>query len=167
MLNIQGNSFEIKFTEINIRHRMFEEESYITLLINTEFFPSLIDERVISGSIEVKLDIKGVKSISDLENKEYKGDIGNITISINNDGIWEHESKDDFEIKINKIQDRKIEFELKTDNCELNTLGTLISLYTTSTSYELLGKSFSLKDFHNKPIIKEIGNSKIYKYYLK
>lgn len=167
MLNIQGNSFEIKFTEINIRHRMFEEESYITLLINTEFFPSLIDERVISGSIEVKLDIKGVKSISDLENKEYKGDIGNITISINNDGIWEHESKDDFEIKINKIQDRKIEFELETDNCELNTFGTLISLYTTSTSYEALTKNFDLKDFHNKPVIKKIGNTKIYKYYLK
>ena len=167
MLNIQGNNFDIKFSEINIRHRIFEGESYITLLINTEFFPTLVDERVISGTVEIKLDIKDVSSLYDLENKEYKGDIGNIIISINNDGIWEHESKDIFEIKLMKIENKKLEFKLTTDNCELSTQGTIISLYTTSTSHESLAKNFDLKDFHNKPIIKEIGNSKIYKYYLK
>lgn len=167
MLKIQNNEFQIKYTEINIRHRLYQEESYITLIINTEFFPSLIDDQVISGSVEIKLDLKDIKSLSDLESKEYKGDIGNVTISINNDGIWENESKDEFEIKIKNINDKKLEFELKTDNCQLATLGNIISLYTTSTSHDKLSENFDLKDFHNKPIIKEIGNSKIYKYYLK
>lgn len=167
MLKIQDNEFKIKFSEVNIRHRMFENESYITLMINTEFFPSLVDERVISGSVEIKLDLKDIKTLSDLENKEYQGNIGNVTISINNEGIWEHNSQDNFKIKINAIANNEINFELNIDNCGLQTNATLVSLYTTSTSHDKLIENFDLKDFHNKPIIKEIGNSKIYKYYIK
>lgn len=167
MLKIQDKKFKIKFTEINIRHRIFEEESYITLIINTEFFPSLVDERVISGSVEVKLDLKNITKFEDLINQKYKGKIGNVTISVNNDGLWEHISEEDFEIKIGNIKNKEIDFKLKTNSCKLETKGTLVSLYTTSTSHENLVKNFDLKQFHNKPIIKEIGNSKIYKYYIK
>ena len=167
MLKIQNNEFEIKFTEINIRQRMYQNESYITLMINTEFYPSLVEKNIISGSIDIKLDLKDIKALSDLNNKNYKGDIGNITISVNNNGIWEHNSCDNFEIKINEIKERKLSFELKSDNCKLETEGTLISLYTTSTSKEELDKNFNLRDFHNIPITKEIGNSKISKYYVK
>lgn len=167
MLKIQNNEFEIKFTEINIRQRMYQNESYITLIINTEFYPSLVEENIISGSIDIKLDLKDIKSLAELKNKNYKGDIGNITISVNNNGVWEHNSCDKFEIKINEINERKLSFELKSDNCKLETEGTLISLYTTSTSKEELENNFDLKDFHNIPITKEIGNSKISKYYVK
>lgn len=167
MLKIQNNKFQIKFTEINIRQRMYQNESYITLIINTEFFPSLIDDTVISGSVEIKLDLKDVKSLDDLNNKTYNGDIGNVTISINNNGIWEHDSKDNFEIKVNKRDGKQLDFELETDNCKLKTVGTIVSLYTTSTSGEELSKNFDLKDFYNNPIEKTIGNSKIYKYYVK
>lgn len=167
MLKIQNNEFQIKFTEINIRQRMYEGQSFITLMINTEFFPSLIEDSVISGSIEVKLDVNDIRSLDDLNNKTYSGDIGNVTISVNNNGIWEHESKDNFKITIDKRVGKELKFQLETDNCKLKTKGMIVSLYTTSTSSEELSKNFDLKDFHNKPIEKQIGNSKISKYYIK
>ena len=167
MLKIQNNEFEIKYTEINIRQRMYQSESYITLMINTEFYPSLVEDNVISGSIDIKLDIKDIKSLDDLNGKTYKGDIGNVTISVNNNGVWENESCDNFKIKLNKKEDKFLSFELETKNSELKTKGRIVSLYTTSTSNEELSKNFDLKDFHNIPTVKEIGNSKIYKYYIK
>ena len=75
MLKIQNNEFEIKFTEINIRQRMYQNESYITLIINTEFYPSLVEENIISGSIDAKIDLKDIKSLDDLTNKNYKGEM--------------------------------------------------------------------------------------------
>lgn len=167
MLKIQNNEFQIKFSEINIRQRIFDKESFITLIINTEFFPALIDESVLSGSIEIKLDMRNIKSLDDLEEKKFEGNIGNVTISVNNNGIWEHDSKDNYKVKINKRDGKLLEFELTTDNCELKTVGTIVSLYTTSSSKEELEQNFDLKDFYEKPIIKEIGNSKISKYYVK
>jgi len=166
MLKIQNNSFEIKYTEINIRQRMFEKQSYVTMIINTEFFPSLVGENIISGSIEIKLDLKDVKSLDDFINN-YEGEIGNVVISINNNGIWEHDSKDKFKISIKKRDGKKLEFELKTDNCLLKDKGTIVSLYTTSASIEELEKNFDLKDFYNNPITREIGNKKVYKYFIK
>ena len=167
MLKIQNNEFEIKFTEINIRQRMYQNESYITLIINTEFYPSLVEENIISGSIDAKIDLKDIKSLDDLTNKNYKGEIGNVTISVNNNGVWEHNSCDNFEIKIKERNGKKISFKLETNNCKLDTTETLISLYTTSTTKEEIDKNFDLKDFHNIPITKEVGNSKISKYYVK
>ena len=167
MLKIQNNEFEIKYTEINIRQRMYQNESYITLMINTEFYPTLVEDNIISGSIDIKLDIKNIKSLDELNNKNYKGDIGNVTISVNNNGVWEHESCDNFKVTINKKEGKQLYFELETKNCKLNTFGRIVSLYTTSTSSEELAKNFDLKDFHNIPITKEIGNSKIYKYFIK
>lgn len=167
MLKIQNTEFEIKYTEINIRQRMYQNESYVTLMINAEFFPSLVDEKIVSGSIDIKLDIKDIKSLDDLNNKTYNGDIGNVTISVNNNGIWEHQSCDNFKVKINKKEGKKLDFELETDSCEFKTIGRIVSLYTTSTSSEELAKNFDLKDFHSIPITKEIGNSKVYKYYIK
>lgn len=167
MLEIQKNKFEIKYTDINIRQRMYQENSYITLMINTEFYPTLVDENIISGSIEIKLDLKDIKSIDDLIDTKYNGDIGNVTISVNNDGVWEHKSYDKFKIKINTRNDKQLDFELETKDCKLKTTGRIISLYTTSTSQEELSKNFNLKDFHDIPTTKDIGNSKISRYYIK
>lgn len=167
MLTIKGTEFKIKFTEINIRQRMYQKKSYITLMITTEFFPSLVEKCVISGVVEVKLDITDIRSLDELVGRHYQGDIGNITISVNNDGIWEHQSQDSFEIHIKRRMGRELEFELKSDDCKLNTIGTMVSLYTTSTSKEKLKKNFELKDFYEEPMVREIGNSQIYKYYVK
>ena len=167
MLKIEKSKFSEKFTEINIRQRIYKKKSYITLMINTEFYPSLVGENLVSGAIEIKLDIEGIKSLDDLVGKSYKGDIGSITISVNNDGIWEHQAKDDFEITITKRDKRKLSFELKTDNCTLKTTGILVSLYTTSSTEKELSKNFSLDDFYDNPVVKSIGNNEIRKYFVK
>ena len=167
MLKIEKSNFSEKFTEINIRQRMYKDKSYITLMINTEFYPSLVGENLVSGVIETKLDIEGINSLSDLVGKSYKGDIGSVTISVNNDGVWEHQAKDNFEVTITELRGRKLRFELKTDNCTLKTTGVMVSLYTTSSNKEELSKNFDLSDFYDNPIIKTIGNNEVRKYFVK
>lgn len=167
MLKIENIEFREKFTEINIRQRMYEGNSFITMIINTEFYPSLVKENIVSGVVEVKLDINGIKSLDDLVGKSYNGDIGKVTISVNNNGIWEHESKDKFSVSINKRNGRELEFSLETDNCKFDTTGIMVSLYTTSTSNDELKKNFDLSDFYENSVDKEIGNSKIIKYFVK
>ena len=167
MLKINNETFEIKYTEINFRQRMYNKKSYITVNIMTEFYPSIVNERVISGSIDIKLDLNDIKSIDDLLDKKYAGDIGWVTISINNDGVWEHNICDKYEIELMSRKGKSLKFKLKTDNCVLNTEGTMVSLYTTSSTAKQLSKNFDLKDFLNNPIIKQIGNSTISRYFLK
>ncbi len=166
MLKINNTEFKIKFTEINIRQRVYKKKSYITLNINTEFFPSYVDGQVVSGAIDVKLDVQDIHSLDDLIGKKYKGDIGTVSISVNNDGIWEHQSYDQFEINISNRNGRELTFELSTEICQLDTVGTMVSLYTTSSSIKELKKHFDLKDFYQNQIVKEIGQSKIIKYYV-
>ena len=167
MLEIEKHKFSEKFTEINIRQRLYEGKSFITLMINTEFYPSLVGDNLVSGVVDIKLDIKDVKSLDDLVGKCYKGDIGSVNFSVNNDGVWEYQAKNDFEVLITARDGRKLTFEVKTDNCILNTTGVIVSLYTTSSTEEQLSESFDLKDFYDKPIIKEIGNNKVMKYFVK
>ena len=167
MLKIENTEFKIKFTDINLRQRIYENKSYLTLIITCEFYPTLVKESIISGTVEAKVDIEDIHSLSELENKSLNGDIGSVTISINNDGIWEHQSQDNFQIKFGKKTNQELELTLKTDNCNLNTKGTILSLYTTSTSKEDLEKNFDLKDFYPNVVCKEIGQNKIFKYYTK
>ena len=61
MLKVKKIKFKEKFTEINIRQRMYKKKSFITLMINTEFYPSLVGDVLVSGVIEAKLDIKDIK----------------------------------------------------------------------------------------------------------
>lgn len=167
MLKINKIKFKEKFTEINIRQRLYKKKNFITLMINTEFFPSLVGENMVSGVIEVKLDIEGIHSLDELVGKSYKGDIGSVTISVNNDGVWEHQSQDNFEVSILERRGRELSFVLKTDICELETKGVMVSLYTTSSTEKELTKSFDLKDFYDKAVIKEIGSNQIMKYFVK
>ena len=62
MIKIENSKFSEKFTEINIRQRMYENKSFITLIINTEFFPTIVGDNVVSGNIEIKLDVNEIKS---------------------------------------------------------------------------------------------------------
>ena len=167
MLKIRNKQAKEKYTEINIRHRIYQEQSYITLMILTEFYPTLVNEQLVSGSIEAKVDMKDINSLDDLVGKKLDGDIGSVTLSIYNDGIWEHQSQDKFKIKINKRNKRELELSLVLEDVELDTIGTIVSLYTTSTSKEELLKSFNLKDFYEKPTEKEIANKNILKYFTK
>lgn len=167
MLKIENSKFCEKFTEINIRQRMYQGKSFITLMITTEFYPSLVENQVVSGVVEVKVDISDIYSLSDLEDKSYKGDIGSVVISVNHDGIWEHQTQDNFEFIILKRCGRELKFKLKTTNCVLNTTGVIVSLYTTSSMEKQLSQNFDLKDFYDNSVVKEIGNNKIIKYFVK
>ena len=167
MLKIENTKFKEKFTEINIRQRMYEEKSIITLIVNTEFYPELVNDGIVSGNIEIKLDIQDINSIDELIGKVYEGEVGKVTISVNNDGVWEHDSKDNFKVSIMSRKGRELEFSLETDNCKLSTKGVLVSLFTTSSDDKKIKNNFNLNDFYEKAIIKEIGNSKIIKYYVK
>lgn len=167
MIKINNIKFEEKFSEANIRYRVFEDKNVITLIINTEFYPSVFKDNVVSGAIEAKIDIEGINKVDDLENTKYEGKIGNVTISVNNDGVWEHESYEDFKVEIKDIKNRKIKLSIKTDTLNMNTTATLVSLYTTSTSREKLLKRFDLNNFYDKPIIRKIGNNEVYKYFIK
>lgn len=167
MIKIENTKFTEKFTEINIRQRLFKEKSFITLIINTEFYPTLVNDNLVSGAIEIKLDITDINSLDDLIGKNYKGDIGSVNISVNNNGVWEHQTANNFEISIKDRKARKLTFELKTDNCILKTTGVMVSLYTTSTTENELNKTFSLNDFYENPIRKAIGNNEVIKYFVK
>ena len=167
MLKIKKIKFKEKFTEINIRQRMYKKKSFITLMINTEFYPSLVGDALVSGVIEAKLDIKDIKSLDDLIGKSYSGDIGSVVISVNNDGVWEHQTYTDFGVAITGRKGRVLSFELTTDDCVLKTNGVMVSLYTTSSSEKELSKNFDLKDFYERPVIKTIGNNEVRKYFVK
>ena len=90
-----------------------------------------------------------------------------MTISVNNDGIWEHQSYDNFSVNFEKRDGRDLKFEIQTEDCILRTTGVLVSLYTTSSTEEELSCHFDLKDFYEKPIIKEINGKQIRKYFVK
>lgn len=167
MLKIENSEFREKFTEINIRQRLYEGVSYITLIFNTEFYPALVNDNVVSGALEIKLDIKGIKSLDELVQKSYKGDIGSVTISVNNDGVWEHMNQDNFSVDILKREGRELTFKLESDNCLMETTGVMVSLYTTSSSEKELSKNFDLKDFYERPVTKKIGKNEVFKYFVK
>ena len=128
MLKVKKIKFKEKFTEINIRQRMYKKKSFITLMINTEFYHSLVGDVLGSGVIEAKLDIKDIKSLDDLIGKINSGDIGSVVISVNNDGVWEHQSYNDFSVSITGRKGRVLSFELTTDDCVLKTNGVMVSL---------------------------------------
>lgn len=167
VLKINNYEFEIKFSEINFRQRNYNGKSYITVNITNEFFPTLVKDNIVYGSCDIKIDLEGIKSIDDLVGKEYHGQIGTINISVNNDGIWETNAIEDFSVKFAKRESKNLFFQITGKNFIYEDSSRMISLYTTSTSKEDLEKKFSLKDFYNQTIRREIGKSIIIKYFIK
>lgn len=162
MLKIKNNNVEEKYSEINIKHRLFEDKSIITINIGLEFFPKLIGESIISGKADIKIDLSDIDSIDSLSNKKYQGNIGYITISVNNNGIWENIGFDNFEVEFKKIKDNKIRTILTSDNISFDTYITIVSLYTSRKDID---KYFKLDNFYKQPIINKIGNKEVFKYY--
>ena len=166
MLKIKNINFKEKFAEAHLRQRIYEGTSYITLMATIEFYPKFVNDSILSGALDIKVDMKDIHSLKDLENKELSGNIGSVTISVNNDDIWEHEKSDNFSVKLGKIRNRELEIILKTEECELNTKLELISLYTTSSKEEELKESFLLDGFYPKTLEKKVGTSQIIKYFV-
>lgn len=167
MLKINNYEFDIKFSETNFRQRNYNDQSYITVNITSEFFPSLVKENIIYGAVDIKIDLTEIKSIDDLVGKEYKGDIGKLHISVCNDGVWEENNIEDFEIKFEKRNQKELSFEIIGKDFYYKDSSRMISLYTTSTKEEDLKKVFDLKDFYQQTTKREIGKSTITKYFIK
>lgn len=167
MLSLRKVNVREKFSEINIRQRMYQGKSYITLNLMTEFYPALIDNNIISGAIDAKIDISDISCIDDLVGRSLSGEIGSVTVSVNNNSIWEHKSYDNFSFKVVKRSGRELKIELILEDIELSTTAIMVSLYTTSTSFEDLKSTFSFEDFYELKTEKEIQGKKIIKYFVK
>ena len=167
MFKLRDNVVKIKSSELNFKQRIYKEESIVTVSIMADFFPIVIDNSVISGGVDIKLDLTDLKSIHELVNKKYKGKVGYVTISINNHGTWEYKNIEDFEISFGKIKDNEIKTTFKCEDIDFTLNITMVSLYTTSSSKEELEKNFDLSDFYGEPIVSTINNRKISKYFIK
>lgn len=166
MFQIKTHEVEVKSQELNFKQRMYQGESIVTVNMMIDFYPTLIDEMIVSGGIDIKLDIEGLKSIHELENNEYKGKVGYVTISVNNHGVWEHLNLEEFTVKFGKIENNKILVNFKCEEATFEMNLTMCSLYTTSSDEETLAKVFDLNEFYKKPIESIIGKRKICKYFI-
>lgn len=167
MLKINNYEFDIKFSETNFRQRNYNDQSYITVNITSEFFPTLVNNNIVYGALDIKIDLTDIKSIDNLVGREYKGDIGKLHISVSNDGIWEENNVEDFEIKFEKRDGKELFFEITGKDFYYKDSSRMVSLYTTSTKEEELKKVFDLKDFYEQTTKREIGKSTITKYFIK
>ncbi len=167
VLKINNYEFDIKFSEINFRQRNYHGKSYITVNITNEFFPTLVNESIVYGSTDIKIDLEEIKSIDDLIEKKYTGQLGTINISVNNDGVWETNSIEEFSIHFLKREKKYLFFEVTGKDFYYKDSSRMVSLYTTSTSVDDLKKKFSLKDFYNQSVQREIGKSIVTKYFIK
>ena len=167
MIEIEKQKFREKFSEMNIRQRMFEGSSIVTFQIETEFFFFLVDNKIIKGLVDIKLDSKDIHDLNSLEDKTFTGDIGHVTISVNNNGIWEYQSIDIFQLSFGKKNGPQIQYTLDTDICHIQANTHIVSLYTTSSSKDTLKENFDMDDFYEICIEKQIGKNKICKYFVK
>lgn len=167
MILIRDTEVKQKSCEMNLKQRMYQEESIVTVQIMTEFFPTMIQSQLVSGAIEVNLDTSNIHSLSDLENKEYAGKVGRATISVCNEGIWEHNNLYDFKVKFGKRKQDEITVFIELEDCKLEVVATIVSLYTTSSTEKSIKNNFDMTEFYEKPTKRQVGKNMILKYYVK
>ena len=165
MLKIKGYQFEVKSVEMNLKQRNYQNESIISTEIMVEFFPSVYEDAVISGAVQIIMDTNEIHGLDDLNEKTYEGKIGKVILSINKDGIWEHKNIYDYKLLFQNRKKNKIAFSCKGEDFILKETATIVSLYTTSTKD--LEKVFEMKDFYPNRMEKQIGKSTISKYVVK
>lgn len=166
MFTVKEHEVEVKVNEMNFKQRMYQNKSIVTVQMMVDFYPTLIDESIISGGVDIKLDIEELKSIHELENKNYKGKVGFVSISINNHGVWEYLNLEEFEVSFGSIHGNKIEVAFRCQEVSFDLEMTMCSLYTTSSDEETLKRVFDLKDFYSEPVKSIINKRTISKYYL-
>lgn len=167
MFQIKTHEVELKSQELNFKQRMYQNKSIVTVQMMADFYPIKIGDSIIRGGIDIKLDLEDLKSIHELEEKEYQGAIGYVTISVNNHGVWEHLNLEEFKIKFGKREGNKLWVSFECEEVTFHLLFTMVSLYTTSTDEQVLGKHFDLSDFYEEPIESMVGKRKICKYFMK
>jgi hypothetical protein len=167
MIKIENTKFDIGTKEIEIKQRMFEGESIVSIQLRTSFYSNLFNDNIVSGSVDVVVDDK-IKCLDDLSNKKYCN-TGKLTFTKSIDGKWETETYYDFKIEFKERKHNKIKVEIKCNkaNMKLETKCFITSLYTTTSTKKEIEKHFDLKDFYDLPIVKELSKSTISKYIVK
>lgn len=167
MILIRNTEVKQKSCEMNLKQRMYQKESIVTVQIMTEFFPTMIGTQLVSGAVEVNVDTNNIHSLSDLENKEYEGKVGRATISVCNEGIWEHNNLYDLKVKFGTKNKDEIPVTIELEDCKLEVVPTIVSLYTTSSTEKSVQKNFDMTEFYEEPMKREIGKNTILKYFVK
>lgn len=167
MILIRNTEVKQKSCELNLKQRMYQGKSIVTVQMMLEFFPIMIDEQIVSGALEVNIDATDIHSLNDLENKTYTGKVGKATLSVCNEGIWEHNNIYDLNVTFGKRNGNEISIKVAVEDCNCEMTTTIVSLYTVSSSEEKMNKNFFMEDFYEKPIKKEIGKNMILKYIVK
>lgn len=167
MLEIEKSFFKIKFSELHFRQRMYQNKSIVTVQIQTEFYPTFAKDAIVSGAVKIQLDVSDLHAIDDLQDKTYQGEVGDVTISILKDGVWEHKHLSHFSISFQKRVGREISFLLETDTCKIEAVATMVSLYTTGSHVNVLQKHFEMKDFYDMCVQRKIGSSTVSRYYVR
>lgn len=167
MLKLNNFEFEVKYAEINFRQRNYQGKSYVTINITNEFFPKMIGESILYGSVEAKIDLPDIHKIDDLVSKTWEKDIGSVFLSVNNNGVWESTALKEFKVTFEKREKQYLYFRITGEDFLYEGSARMISLYTTSTEEKDLEKKFSLKDFYPKAIHQSIGDKVILRYFVK
>lgn len=167
MLKINNYEFDVKFSEINFRQRNYNGTSYLTVNITNEFYPELVNGNIVYGSIDIKIDLDQIRSINDLVGKTYDNDIGTIHMSVNNDGVWETNTLENFKVEFKNRDNKTLSFKITGKDFIYEDTSRMVSLFTTSTTKEELEKNFDLSDFYNETVKREMSKSVITKYYIK
>ncbi len=167
MIKLKQHEVELKMQELNFKQRMYKDDSIVTVQMKVDFYPTMIDQSIISGGIDVKLDILGLSSIHALENQTYEGKVGYVTVTINNHGTYEYLNVENFKVSFGRIDKNKIPVTFACEEVEFYLVMNMVSLYTTSSDEDTLSKVFDLSDFYDEPIESTVGNRKICKYFMK
>ncbi len=165
MLKIKNYDFEIKSSMMNIKQRTYQGESFVSAEIIVDFYPAIYEEAIISGSVTITLDANNIKSLNDFENKEFSGDIGKVTLSISKDSTWEHKNLFKYNLKFDKKEGNKLSFSMNGEDCEVESVATIVSLF--STNVDKLSDVFDMSDFYDVYTEKTVGTSIIRKYIAK
>lgn len=169
VLKLKNEEFDVQSTEIELKQRMYQEESVVSVQISTTFYPKMANGKIVNGNIVITTDIPSLKSLSELEGKTFEGDSCKARFSISTDGIWDSSTFYDCKVVFGIKEKNKIPCicSCAKGDCELDVVGTLISLYTMSTKEDILKTVFDMNDFYEKPIIKEINQKQILKFIVK
>ncbi len=160
MIKLKENKFDLQYSELNIKQRLFEGNSYITLELKTSFYPTSCEEGVVFGSVDVIADCE-LNGLEELQNSVFKE--GKVVFNLNENGNWKTYNFDKFKLEFLTKTANEIKFELELDECEIKESCHITSLYTVGNKD--ISKYFSLDGFNPKPVIKEITNKQIYKYF--
>ena len=163
MLKLKNSEVDIQFSDINLKHRYFEKENIISVEIKINFYPKLINDRIVSGTIDLLVDTDKVNCLNDLSGLKFSE--GRLSVTINDDGLWNTFKYNDFNLEFGNLVKNKLDVKLSLDEIEFDDKAVVLSLYTFNE--DALKKNFDMSSFYEKSILRQMSNKEISKFYTK